>query len=84
LGQNALRCQWQIKQSVLCAAVDKIEDQRKPDDFIGHRKPAAKPGMLQVRVLSLGPNTQNPLFVGFGCLYICILSFRLEKLYPKE
>ena len=45
LGQNALRCRWQIKQSVLCAAVEKIKEQRKPEDFFGHRKPAAQPKM---------------------------------------
>ena len=45
LGQNALRCRRQIKQSVLCAAVEKIKEQRKPDDFFGHRKPAAQPKM---------------------------------------
>jgi len=56
LGQNTLRCRWQIKQGVLCAAVDKIKDQRKPPDFIGHRKPAAKPKMPQVQILSSGPN----------------------------
>ena len=55
LGQNALRCQWQIQQSVLCAAVDKIEEKRKPEDFIGHRKRAVKPKMPQVRILSSGP-----------------------------
>ena len=26
-----------------CAAVDKIEDQREPEDFIGHRKPDQSP-----------------------------------------
>jgi len=41
LWQNGLRCQWQIQQDVLRAAVEKIEAQRKPDDFFGHRKPAA-------------------------------------------
>jgi len=30
-----------MQQSGLCAAVDKNEDQRKPEVFIGHRKPAA-------------------------------------------
>jgi len=39
LGQNAERCQWQIKRGVLWAAVEKIEDQRKPDDFFGYRNP---------------------------------------------
>jgi len=28
LGQTALRCRWQIKQSGLCAAVDKIKEKR--------------------------------------------------------
>ena len=35
----ALRCRWQMQQGHWCAAVDKIEEQRKPEDFIGHRKP---------------------------------------------
>jgi len=39
LGKNDLRCQWQMQQGVFGAAVDKIEDWRKPEDFIGYRKP---------------------------------------------
>ena len=39
LGQNTERCRRQSKRGVLWAAVDKIEDQRKPDDFIGYRNP---------------------------------------------
>ena len=34
----ALRCRWQMQQRHWCAAVGKIEEQRKPDDFSGHRK----------------------------------------------
>ena len=41
LGQIAERRLWRMQQGDLCAAVEKIEDQRKPEDFIGHRKPAA-------------------------------------------
>ena len=64
LGQNTLRCRRQIQQGVLCAAVDKIEERRKPEDFIGHRKPAAKPRMPRVRVSPLGPHKENcPLWV---------------------
>ena len=29
--------EWQIQRVERVAAVDKIEDQRKPEDFIGHR-----------------------------------------------
>ena len=32
-----------------CAAVEKIEDQRKPDDFFGHRKPDQSPGKYRQR-----------------------------------
>jgi len=39
LGQNTRHCRWQMKPGVLCAAVNKIEDHRNPDDFIGRRKP---------------------------------------------
>ena len=31
------RCQWQMKRPERVAAVDKIEEKRKPEDFIGHR-----------------------------------------------
>ena len=55
LGNNALRCQWQMKQSVVGAAVEKNEGKRKPDDFFGHRKTAAKLRMPGVRVSPLGP-----------------------------
>ena len=33
------RCRGQMKRPEQGAAVDKIEDQRKPADFIGHRNP---------------------------------------------
>jgi len=68
LGKTGLRCQWQIKQGGFGAAVEKIEEQRKPDDFFGYRKPAAKPKMPQVRILSSGPKKQNPL------LWVLLLS----------
>jgi len=42
-----------MKDKHFGAAVDKIEEKRKPDDFIGHRKPAAQPKMLRLRVTPL-------------------------------
>jgi len=36
-GERGERCRWQIKRAKRVAAVDKIEDQRKPEDFIGYR-----------------------------------------------
>ncbi len=72
LGKTALRCRWQMKQGGFSAAVDKIEDQRKPDDFIGHRKPAAKPRMPRVRVSPLGPQKKNrPLWSVFFISSLC-------------
>ena len=41
LGQMLVRCRGQMQDKHLGAAVDKIEDQRKPEDFSGHRKLAA-------------------------------------------
>jgi len=35
LGKNGLRCRWQMQQGVFGAAVDKIEDKREPEGFIG-------------------------------------------------
>ena len=87
LGQNALRCRWQIQQSVLCAAVDKIKEKREPADFIGHRKPAAKPKMPQVRILSSGPRQGNgivsvPLaYFLYLFLYLFLLFMEISKLY---
>ena len=40
LGMAVRRCLRQNKASAISAAVEKIEDQRKPDDFFGHRKAA--------------------------------------------
>ena len=36
-GERCERCQRQIQRAERVAAVDKIEDQHKPEDFIGHR-----------------------------------------------
>ena len=36
-GERAERCRWQMQRGEQVAVVDKIEDQRKPEDFIGHR-----------------------------------------------
>ena len=36
-GERTERCQWQIKRGERVAAVDKIEEMRKPEDFIGYR-----------------------------------------------
>jgi len=35
-GERRERCRWQMKRPERVAVVDKIEDQRKPEDFIGH------------------------------------------------
>ena len=40
LGKMLVRCRWQMKDKHFGAAVDKIKEKRKPDDFIGHRKQA--------------------------------------------
>ena len=75
LGKILVRCRWQMKDKDFGAAVDKIEEKRKPEDFIGHRKPAAKPKMPRVRVSPLGPNKQKWLLCRF-CLFL--LNARLE------
>jgi len=40
LGKRADRCRWQGEGGERSAAVEKIEDRRKPEDFFGYRKPA--------------------------------------------
>ena len=62
LGKMLVRCRWQKKDKHFGAAVDKIEEKRKPEDFIGHRKPATKPKMPQVRILSSGPKMQEWIY----------------------
>ena len=44
-GERAERCRWQIQRGERVAAVDKIEDQRKPEDFIGHRNRGTCPAI---------------------------------------
>ena len=36
-GERAERRRWRMKRGERVAAVEKIEDQRKPDDFFGYR-----------------------------------------------
>ncbi len=36
-GERADRCRWQGEGGERVAAVDKIEEKCKPEDFIGHR-----------------------------------------------
>ena len=39
-GKKFERCLWQIQRELFGAAVEKIEDQRKPEDFFEYRKSA--------------------------------------------
>ena len=39
LGKRPDRRRWREEGGARSAAVEKIEDQRKPEDFFGHRKP---------------------------------------------
>ena len=41
-GERAERCQWQKKRGERVAAVEKIEEKRKPEDFFGHRNRKAR------------------------------------------
>ena len=47
-GERADCRQWREEGGERVAAVDKIEDQRKPEDFIGHRN--RKPVLLSAKV----------------------------------
>ena len=42
-GERAERRRWRMQRGERVAAVEKIEDQRKPDGFFGHRKRYAGP-----------------------------------------
>ena len=39
LGKRGERCRRQMQRPERSAAVEKIEEKRKPEDFFGHRKP---------------------------------------------
>ena len=36
-GERGERCLWQMLRPERVAAVAKIEEKRKPEDFVGHR-----------------------------------------------
>jgi len=36
-GERCERRRWRMKEAERVTAVDKIEEKRKPEDFIGHR-----------------------------------------------
>ncbi len=59
LGERADRRQWRRKEGERVAAVDKTEEKRKPEDFIGHRNRA------QVRVCLPQPK-KTPKRLVFG------------------
>jgi len=42
LGERGERRQWREERPERSAAVEKIEEKRKPDDFFGHRKPGCR------------------------------------------
>jgi hypothetical protein len=42
LGKRGERCLRQMKRPERSAAVGKIEEKRKPEDFFGHRKPGCR------------------------------------------
>ena len=48
-GERAERCQWQKKRGERVAAVEKIEEKRKPEDFFGHRNRRALGAAAPVR-----------------------------------
>ena len=46
-------CLWQMQGGKRVAPVDKIEDQRKPEDFIGHRNIARQVLSAQMSLTSV-------------------------------
>ena len=60
-GERSERCRGQIQRGERVAAVDKIEDQRKPEDFIGHRN--RKPVLLSAKVGKLSLFINNKFWV---------------------
>ena len=57
-GERVDRRLWRRKGDERVAAVEKIEDQRKPDDFFGHRNRA------EVRVLLPQPTLETEKDIG--------------------
>ena len=52
-GERAERCQWQEKRGERVAAVEKIEEKRKPEDFFGHRNRRALGAEVDGEVFAL-------------------------------
>jgi len=68
----------------LCAAVDKIEEMRKPEDFVGHRKRSKyQPIILSciVRAITDGSSptggAKNPVHVSGRDFYLLLLTSSL-------
>ena len=77
-GERCERCQRQIQRAERVAAVDKIEDQHKPEDFIGHRnrdvlgkekEPSRSLTLLCLRYLFSQPVTRQ-----LSSAYVCLTS----------
>ena len=61
MGERPDRCRWQRKGGERVAAVDKIEEKRKPEDFIGHRN--RNTGRAVTHVLVNDPTTGYGIFI---------------------
>ena len=48
-GERYERCLWQMKRAERVAAVEKIEEKRKPDDFFGHRNRGSADNYLAIK-----------------------------------
>ena len=68
LGKRGARCRWQMQRPERSAAVDKIEDQRKPDDFTGHRKPARSDNP---EVVGSSPASATIKTTAFAVVFLC-------------
>ena len=63
-GERCERRRWRMKRPERVAAVEKIEDQRKPDDFFGYRNRSCR-AISTTEGLSIPPLDFEPaLFCG--------------------
>ena len=80
-GERRERCQWREERPERVAAVDKIEDKRKPDDFIGNRNRTNPPLETPITAPKHSPFllAKHPL-----CRILWVLSWRNKKVPSRQ
>ena len=75
-GERCERRQWRKKRAERVAAVEKIEEKRKPDDFFGHRNRGKK---MSKKAVDESPDVKCPYYKHESKWEICCEGVQADQ-----